>query len=127
MTEINMKKLMTDAIVVLNDIDEILLHMPEYVDPMLREYRSKLEAEIGRLAQEQANMPHLNSMSAKEFRDARNSLGLSQSELGEILNTHSRTIRKWERDDGTRPPNPIACRVIEWMLAGYMPPVRGQS
>lgn len=118
-----MKKLMTDACEVLSEIDEILNHMPEYVEPKLQDYRTKLEANIGRLALEEANAQPLKSMSAKEFRDARGSLGLSQSQLGKVLNTHPRTIRKWEQDDGTRPPNPIACRVMEWMLAGYMPPV----
>lgn len=118
-----MKKLMTDASEVLNEIDEILNQMPEYVEPKLQDYRTKLEAKIGRLALEEANAQPLKSMSAKEFRDARGSLGLSQSQLGKVLNTHPRTIRKWEQDDGTRPPNPIACRVMEWMLAGYMPPV----
>lgn len=122
-----MKKIMTDAVRVLNEIDGILLHMPEYTEPMLRDYRELLAARIGGLVQEEVNTARHNSMSAKEFREARKALGLSQSELGEVLNTHSRTIRKWEQDDGTRPPNPIACRVIEWMLAGYMPPVRGRS
>lgn len=61
-------------------------------------------------------------MSPAEFKEARRKLGLSASQLGHVLNTDPRTIRKWEEDDGTRPPNPIACRVIEWMLAGYRPP-----
>lgn len=120
-----MKKLMTDAFEVLSEIDGILNHMPEHVEPKLQEYRTRLEAKIGRMAQEEAGAPQINSMTAKEFRDARVSLQMSQSHLGKILNTHPRTIRKWEQDDGTRPPNPIACRVIEWMLAGYMPPMEG--
>ncbi len=61
-------------------------------------------------------------MSPAEFKEARRKLGLSASQLGAILNTDPRTIRKWEDESGTRPPNPIACRVIEWMLAGYRPP-----
>ena len=61
-------------------------------------------------------------MISSEFKSARQRLGLSASQLGRILNTNPRTIRKWEEDDGTRPPNPIACRVIEWMLNGYRPP-----
>lgn len=121
--EIHMKRLMIDAVEVLNTVDSILLHMPEHIGPNLEAYRAKLGEQIGRLAQEELNQAPLQSMTAKEFRAARQALGLSQSQLGKVLNTHSRTIRKWERDDGTRPPNPIACRVIEWMLAGYMPPV----
>jgi DNA-binding transcriptional regulator YiaG len=57
-----------------------------------------------------------------EFKMARRKLGLSASQLGTILSTDPRTIRKWEDASGTRPPNPIACRVVEWMLAGYRPP-----
>jgi hypothetical protein len=61
-------------------------------------------------------------MSPIEFKAARRKLGLSASDLGRILNTDPRTIRKWEDESGTRPPNPIACRVVEWMLNGYRPP-----
>ncbi len=61
-------------------------------------------------------------MTPTEFKAARHKLGLSASQLGAILNTDPRTIRKWEHEDDTRPPNPIACRVLEWMLAGYRPP-----
>jgi len=61
-------------------------------------------------------------MTAAQFKLARNSLGLSASQLAHILASDPRTIRKWEEDDGTRPPNPIAVRVLEWMLEGYRPP-----
>ena len=61
-------------------------------------------------------------LTPQEFKSARRKLGLSASELGHILNTDPRTIRRWERDDGTRPPNHIACRVMGWMLNGYRPP-----
>ena len=57
-----------------------------------------------------------------QFKEARRKLRLSASQLGHILNTDPRTIRKWEDESGTRPPNPIACRVVEWMLNGYRPP-----
>lgn len=61
-------------------------------------------------------------MTPAEFKEARRELGLTAAALGHILDTNPRTIRKWELDDGTRPPNPIACRVLEWMLNGYRPP-----
>lgn len=61
-------------------------------------------------------------MTPAQFKQARRELGLSTARLGAILNTDPRTVRRWEQDDGTRPPNPIACRVLEWMLAGYRPP-----
>ena len=61
-------------------------------------------------------------MTPAEFRAARHELGLTLDQLGAILATNPRTVRRWEKDDGTRPPNPIACRVLEWMLDGYRPP-----
>lgn len=63
-------------------------------------------------------------MTPTKFKEARHKLGLSASQLGAILNTDPRTIRKWEAEDvaSARPPNPIACRVLEWMVAGYRPP-----
>ena len=61
-------------------------------------------------------------MTPQQFKEARQKLGLTQSQLGHILNSNPRTVRKWETDDDTRPVNPIAQRVIEWMLNGYRPP-----
>jgi DNA-binding transcriptional regulator YiaG len=61
-------------------------------------------------------------MTPQQFKEARLSLGLSARQLSIILNTNERTIRRWETDDGTRPVNPIAIRVMEWMMAGYRPP-----
>jgi DNA-binding transcriptional regulator YiaG len=60
-------------------------------------------------------------MTPAEFKEARRKLGLSASKLGAILDTDPRTIRRWEQD-GDRPPNPIAARVMQWMLDGYRPP-----
>jgi DNA-binding transcriptional regulator YiaG len=61
-------------------------------------------------------------MTPRQFGEARRKLGLSASQLGRILNTDPRTIRRWEDGSGQRPPNPIACRVVGWMLNGYRPP-----
>lgn len=61
-------------------------------------------------------------MTPGEFKKARVALHLSHAKLGRILNTDPRTVRYWEDASGKRPPNPIACRVMEWMLAGYRPP-----
>jgi len=61
-------------------------------------------------------------MTRTEFKEARNKLGLSHSQLGKILDTDSRTIRRWESDKETgRDPNPIACVVLKWMLKGFKP------
>ena len=51
----------------------------------------------------------------EEFKAAREELEITIEELGRILNTNPDTIRKWESRNA-RTPNPIACRVLEWML-----------
>ena len=64
-------------------------------------------------------------MTSEEFKEARQKLGLTQSQLGQILDTAPQTIRKWEMgaDRSTsRPPNPVASRAMRWFLAGFRPP-----
>lgn len=64
-------------------------------------------------------------MTPEDFKAARRKLGLTQAELGHILDTNPSTIRRWEmpEDNATaRPPNPVAARVMGWMLAGFRPP-----
>lgn len=61
-------------------------------------------------------------MTPAEFREARRNLGLSAAEMGAILDTDPRTVRRWESEGDPRPVNPIAARVVAWMTAGYRPP-----
>lgn len=64
-------------------------------------------------------------MTGMEFKAARIALGLSQSQLGAILNTNPTTIRKWEAGSDrstSRDPNPVACQVMHWMMRGFRPP-----
>ena len=64
-------------------------------------------------------------MTPEEFKAARKRLGLTQAELGRILDTAPQTIRKWEMDaerSTARGPNPVACQALRWMLAGFRPP-----
>ena len=61
-------------------------------------------------------------MTPLQFKLARQSLGLSAARLGRILNSDPRTVRRWESDDDPRPVNPIAARVVQWMLDGWRPP-----
>jgi DNA-binding transcriptional regulator YiaG len=61
-------------------------------------------------------------MTPAQFKEARHKLGLSASQLGRVLDTDPRTIRRWESDEDPRPVNPIAARVMAWLLAGYRPP-----
>ena len=63
-------------------------------------------------------------MTPAQFKEARHTLGLSMSQLARILNVDPRTVRKWEADGvvSARPPNPIACRSMRWMLDGWRPP-----
>lgn len=65
------------------------------------------------------------TMTPEEFKAARRRLNLTQAELAAILDTAPRTVRKWETEaeHGTaRAPNPVACQVLRWMLAGFRPP-----
>lgn len=64
-------------------------------------------------------------MTSDEFKEARRKLGLSQTELGVILDTNPTTIRKWEASperSTSRAPNPVAVQVMRWMLDGFRPP-----
>lgn len=66
-----------------------------------------------------------NLLTKEEFKAGRKSLGLSVYQLGHILNTTPDTVRKWEMPDyrnTARGPNPVAQRVLQWMLDGYRPP-----
>lgn len=63
-------------------------------------------------------------MTPDEFKAARRKLGLTQSQLGEILDTSPQTIRKWEMPDSAstrRSVNPVAAKVMQWMLAPGRP------
>lgn len=64
-------------------------------------------------------------MTPEEFKAARQRLGLTQAQLGHVLNTAPQTIRKWEmppQNSTARGVNPIAARVMRWMLDGWRPP-----
>lgn len=63
-------------------------------------------------------------MTPHEFKQARKALGLTQLELSRILDVCPTAIRKWEAPEGSRTsrkPNPTACQVMRWMLAGMRP------
>lgn len=50
-------------------------------------------------------------MSPQDFKAARRRLGLTQTQLGAILDTAPQTIRKWEMDEArstARSVNPVA-------------------
>lgn len=64
-------------------------------------------------------------MTPQQFKSARLKLGLTQGQLSVILDTAPQTIRKWEMGEDrstARSVNPIAARVMAWMLNGYRPP-----
>ena len=66
-------------------------------------------------------------MTPQEFKEARHQLRLSIKELANILNVNARTVRYWEDEGGARPPNPIACRVLEWLENGIESPQHPSS
>lgn len=58
-----------------------------------------------------------------EFREARLRLGLSISDLSDILRTRPESIRRWEMNSNkktARDPNPIACQVLRWLELGLL-------
>ena len=62
-------------------------------------------------------------MTPKEFKETRKGLGLSVNQLAAILDVSHVTIRRWEMSSGkpsSRKPDPIACRVLEWLAIGYV-------
>ena len=61
-------------------------------------------------------------MEKQEFKEARKKLGLSQRALAIILNSNHRTVQRWEDGEDSRPVNPIAARVLDWLLKGFRPP-----
>lgn len=70
----------------------------------------------------EARLSEYSIDTSRWFKSSRNAMGLSHSQLGTILDTDARTIRKWEATSGTntRDPNPIACRMLELMLEGTL-------
>jgi len=61
-------------------------------------------------------------MTPAQFKQARHTLGLSAAQLGRILDTDPRTIRRWEHGDDPRTPNPVAVVAMGWLMDGYRPP-----
>lgn len=64
------------------------------------------------------------TMSPDKIKEARQKLGLTQAQLGAMLDTDGQTIRRMEMDPGAstfREPAPRMVRLIEAYLAGYRP------
>lgn len=62
-------------------------------------------------------------MTNEEFKTTRNQLGYTVAKLADILDVDPRTVRKWEANPDlstSRPPNPIACRVLNWLQSGQL-------
>ncbi len=58
-------------------------------------------------------------MTPFEFHAARRALGASINEMAVLLNTESRTIRRYE--DGSRSPGGSTVQLIEALLDGWRP------
>ena len=64
-------------------------------------------------------------MEPEDFKAARRRLGLTQAELAHVLGTTPQTVRKYEMPadrSSARGVNPIAARVMRWLLDGWRPP-----
>lgn len=64
-------------------------------------------------------------MTPAEFKQARQSLGLSAQALADILGVNIATVQKWEAPanaKSARKPDAIAVRALHWMLGGFRPP-----
>lgn len=63
------------------------------------------------------------SLTPEEFKERRLRLGWTPEQLAMVLDTTPRAVRNWEQTEGPdmRKPNPIACRVLLWMI-GERPP-----
>jgi len=60
-------------------------------------------------------------MTPTQFIAARKALNASVNEMAALLNTDSRTIRRYE--DGTRTPSGSTQRLVEALLDGWRPRV----
>lgn len=59
-----------------------------------------------------------------EFKAARKTLGLTQGELGRVLDLNETTVRRYEmppRNNTARAVHPTVARVMRWLLAGFRP------
>lgn len=62
-------------------------------------------------------------MSPEERKAARRKLGLTQSQLALILGTSKRAVEGYEAQTAAaQRSNPIADRVLRWLLDGFRPP-----
>ena len=65
-----------------------------------------------------------NTVTPEEIREARLTLGLSQSELADLLDTDKQTVRRMEMDEDAatfRSPAPRMERLIVAYQRGYRP------
>lgn len=69
-------------------------------------------------------------MTPTEFKQARESLGLSQDQLARVFRmgkNGKNKVRQWEQEytqDNGKPnsPPPLACLALSWLVAGHRPP-----
>lgn len=59
-------------------------------------------------------------MTPTELQQARQSLGLSQAQLGAAMGVRGQTVSEWERE--VRTPSDTAQRLLRAYIDGYRPP-----
>jgi len=65
-------------------------------------------------------------VAAREIRELRDELGLTQAAFGQLLGAHAMTVSKWEREGGLTPSPYQIALMRQFQLAAGDPAVRGQ-
>ena len=62
-------------------------------------------------------------MTPDEFKQTRERIGITKTQLARLLGVSPVTVNRWESyGKGNRAPNQIACTVLRWLDQGFMPP-----
>lgn len=59
-------------------------------------------------------------MTPDEFKELRNTLGMSISETALICGVGVRTVRRWESPNRTPDPHPSGCKILEYLGTGEL-------
>ncbi len=77
----------------------------------LTDLRDGLRGRPGKLTMKTVEIPDPPHFSAAAVHELRDRLGLSQGLFAKLLGVSRKLVEAWEA--GTRPPSPMACRLLE--------------